>query len=481
MKNLFRIVVSLFIFTLSGCFSNSDKAEQESSPPSRPNIIFAFADDWGFPHAGIYGDKVVNTPNFDSLALNGLLFNNAFCASPSCSASRASVLTGRYPNQIEAGANLWSYLPNKYKVYPEILAEAGYHTGYSDKGWGPGAGWIEGWATHEEGYQDNPAGKKYDSFENFLEDKSNADQPFSFWFGSTDPHRPYDAGEGIRAGKKIDDVELPSYLYNSLENKSDMLDYYNRVERFDRDIGNIITVLKERGLLENTFIVITSDNGHPFDRAKANLYDAGTRVPMVIYWKDKVVQGERDELINLLDLMATFVDLAGLPEPENVSSKSLLPLLLENKKDDRYDRVFLSREKHYFPNQEREVSEESYPMRAVRTKDFLYIRNIKPERWPGITPLANSEMEAQLLNYESYPKDSQVYIKGLAFGKRQAEELFDIANDPHNLNNLADDHNYLKLKNELKGKLYEWMVEVKDPMVDETEIIFDLYPSFRMK
>ncbi|MEP1088698.1 MAG: sulfatase-like hydrolase/transferase, partial [Algoriphagus sp.] len=249
---------SILLLLLSFFYSPQKKTTQ-------PNILFLIADDWSFPHAGVYGDQVVRTPTFDRLATEGALFTNAYTASPSCSPSRASVLLGRYPHQNGDGGNLWSEFPNAYPTYVQLLENDGYFTGSTRKGWGPGD-------FQTTGFTHNPAGKSYEDFKAFLAEKPKG-QPFTFWFGSSDPHREYVANTGIQTGMKLENVVVPGFFpdYDCVRN--DILDYYFEIERFDRESGQLIAMLEEMGELDNTIIVMTSDNGMPFPRAKANLYD----------------------------------------------------------------------------------------------------------------------------------------------------------------------------------------------------------------
>jgi hypothetical protein len=195
------LLASLLLFAW-----NSNSVERISFPVTdeRPNILFLIADDWSFPHAGILGDALARTPTFDYLAANGALFTHAFCASPSCSPSRASILTGKYPHQLGAAANLWSVLPESHPNWMSILEQAGYHTGKGGKGWGPGN-------FEAGGYDHNPAGQNFDTFHDFL-DKRKPLQPFAFWFGSSDPHRPYEANSGVKSGMDPGAVNVPGFL-----------------------------------------------------------------------------------------------------------------------------------------------------------------------------------------------------------------------------------------------------------------------------
>src|SRR5262249_43976055 len=239
---LLRIIIVCLALTASavtgaiiGKFS-ARRANAKLQSPSRPNILFILADDWSYPHAGVYGDKVVKTPNFDRVAREGALFTNAYCAAASCTPSRASILTGRAVHQLEEGGNLWGFLPGKFDVYPDLLEQSGYVVGYTRKGWGPGK-------FEAGGRKRNPAGPEFKSFDEFFKQVPK-DKPFCFWFGSNDPHRPYDKGAGAKTGMKAENVVVPSFLPDTPEVRDDILDYYFEVERMDRDAGAIIKALE---------------------------------------------------------------------------------------------------------------------------------------------------------------------------------------------------------------------------------------------
>ncbi|MGH3460622.1 MAG: sulfatase-like hydrolase/transferase [Kribbellaceae bacterium] len=235
---------------------------------SRPNILFAIADDWGFPHAGGYASPGARTPTFDRLADEGALFTRAYTAAPSCTASRNAILTGQAPHRLEAGANLWSYLPARFTVYPDLLEADGYRIGKMRKAFGPGS--------LKERTRD-PAGPNFSSFGQFLQGQPDG-TPFCFWFGASDPHRPYNPALGAASGIDPASVEVPPYLPDTLVVRDDIVNYLAEVQRFDREVGDALRLLEERGLADNTIVVVTGDHGWPWPRAKANLYEPGVHV-----------------------------------------------------------------------------------------------------------------------------------------------------------------------------------------------------------
>ena len=411
--------------------------------PSRPNILVIIADDWAYPHAGVYGDRVVKTPNFDRVAREGVLFRNAFVAAPSCTPSRASLLTGRAVHQLAEGGNLWSFLPSRFEVYPDRLESAGYVVGHTRKGWGPG-NFQAGGRTR------NPAGPQFTSFDEFYR-QAPRDKPFCFWFGSNDPHRPYEKGTGAQSGMKLEDVVVPAFLPDTPEIRSDLLDYYYEVERVDREAGAIITTLERAGQLDNTLIIWTGDNGLPFPRAKANLYDGGTHVPLAVRYPGRVKGGRTlDEFVVLTDLAPTLLEAAGLKPAPEMTGRSLLPLLAGQQQSGR-ERVFLERERH--ANVRR--GDLSYPARAIRTKDFLYIRNLRPDRWPAGDPemyfavgefgdIDGGPSKDLLLARQSDPAIARYFQ--LATAKRPAEELYDHRKDTGQIENVAAKPEYAGMK-----------------------------------
>ncbi len=449
-------------------------AEPTKTP--RPNILFCIADDWSWPHAGAYGDKTVKTPVFDRLAREGALFQNAFCASPSCTPSRAAILTGRAVHQLDEGANLWGFLPKRFETFPDALQRAGYFVGHMGKGWGPGNIQAGGRAR-------NPAGPVSKTLDAFLVGKPK-DKPFCFWFGGLDPHRPYDRGTGANSGLKPDNIKVPSFWPDTAEVRGDILDYYFEVERWDRNLGALLKLLEDRGELENTVVIVTSDNGWPFPRAKANLYDAGTHLPLAIRWPGKIKAGKRIEsFVNLQDIAPTILEIAGLTPPAEMVGQSLISLASGAEKDGQRPMVFLERERHANVRQD----DLSYPSRAVRTKDFLYIRNLRPERWPAGDPVmwkAVGEfgdcdagvVKEVILAQRSEPKMKPFFQ--LCFGLRPAEEFYNVRNDPGQTNNLAGSPKVLNAQIKLRQELDAWLQRTSDPRLNPNDDRFEKAPYF---
>jgi arylsulfatase A-like enzyme len=446
------------------------------TPRPKPNILLVIADDWSYPHAGAYGDRTVSTPAFDRVAREGALFHRAFAVAPSCTPSRAALLTGQAVHRLAEGGNLWGHLPEQYAVYPDLLERAGYAVGHTGKGWGPGR-------FEPGGRSRNPAGPRFDSFEAFLATRRDG-QPFAFWYGSTDPHRPYEEGSGERAGLRAASVSVPGFLPDEPVVRSDILDYYAEVQRFDQQLAGLLDTLERRGELDNTLVVVTSDNGMPFPRAKATLYDAGTRVPLAIRWPQAITAGSKtDAFVSHQDLAPSFLQAAGITIPADVTGRSLLPLFQKGATSDKRDRVFLERERHANVRH----GDGSYPARAVRTEDFLYIRNHRPDRWPAGDPelhfavgpfgdIDSGPTKGLLLDRRNDPAIRRFFE--LATAKRPAEELYDLRKDPDQLVNVAADPAYGKTLGQLRGDLAGWQRSTADPRATAGDDRWDKYPYY---
>lgn len=444
----------------------------------RPNILLLMSDNQYARHLGVYGDKTVKTPNVDVLAAKGIRFSNAFCASPSCTPSRAGILTGQDVWRLKEGANLWGSLPAQLPTYVDLLEQHGYSVGYSGKGWGPGY-FKAGGRTR------NPAGNLFQSFNTFLQSIDHK-KPWTFWFSSREPHRPYPAGSGKAAGISTNGIEVPPYLPDNDSVRSDIADYYAAVQEFDKEVGVILQHLEKSGMYDNTVIVICSDNGWQMPRGLANVYDVGTHVPLIVAYNQWRPQRVYDDFVNLNDLAPTFLELAGVKIPEAMTARSLLPLLKSSKQAGRIEAernaVYMARERHAYARS----NGLGYPVRAIRTEGFLYVHNYAPERWPAGDPPLYGDVDAHMLHYPSLSKvhvikaerkaDSIFYQ--WAFAKRPAEELYDLKKDPYQLHNIADDAVYLEQKTDLKERLEVYLRKTKDPRAVNEAIVWDAAPYY---
>lgn len=451
------------------------------SSAKQPNILFCIADDWGWPHAGAYGDPVVQTPTFDRLAQEGILFEHAFISSPSCTPSRGAILTGQWHWRLEGAGNLWSVFPDKFTTYEDIIREAGYATGHSGKAWGPG---------QAETKDRQLAGKRYKSFQQFLKQKKEG-QSFCYWLGSSDPHRPYKAGSGEASGMKIADVPLPACYPNSDVIRSDIADYYFEVQRFDSLVGKAIQSLEEMGELDNTLILMTGDHGMPFPRCKSNLYDIGSRVPLAVRWGDMIAPGRVvTDFVSTTDFAPTFLDAIGLSIPEEMTGRSLVPLFKSDKSgrvQDDWNSILVGKERHV-PSQEA-PNMGGYPSRGLRTDDYFLIVNFKPQRWPNGTPDYQKAAIPGTWYGDTDNGPTKTYIVAnkdkdsahqrayeLCFGKRPEVELFDLSTDPQQIENVADHPEYRDIRKRMVSDLMNRLKASGDPRVTDSDIDFDSYP-----
>lgn len=446
----------------------------------RPNILFALADDAS--HFGIDGHRFVRTPAIDAVAGRGIHFLNAFTSNPKCAPSRASILTGRYPWQLEEACNHYCYFPAGYELLPDLLEQTGYHIGYTGKGWAPGN-------YEQAGLKRNPAGIAYnectltppegscisrcdyaENFRRFMEAKPS-DQPFYFWYGCMEPHRHYSFGEGLRGGKSLREIDtVPDVWPDCDETRIDMLDYAYEIEWFDSHLGKMLSLLESMGELDNTLVVVTSDNGCPFPRIKGQMYEQDFHLPMVAMWNQKLnVQQPRKEsgFVSFIDIAPTFLDAAQVPVPQSMTGHSFLAAFQPD--EGAYqkiapDIVLFGREKHDLGRE----NDLGYPVRCVRTKQYLYIHNFEPDRWPagnpetGYTNCDSSPTKRIVLDMHEKGED---YYYRLAFAKRPREELYDIIRDPECLCNLATKEH--DLCEQLRVLLFEQLRKTGDPRLDD--------------
>jgi uncharacterized sulfatase len=475
MRPLF-VVIALVLF-VDGCSRPTSEKEN-----IRPNILFVITDDQSWEHAGCYGDRVARTPAIDQLAKDGIRFENAYCAAPSCTPSRAGVLTGQDIYRLEEGGVLTGFLRKKFKVFPLLLEENGYFVGGTGKRFAPMTPNIR------DAY-DSPTGKTFTgkrieapkgisthdheaNFNSFLEEVPE-DQPFFFWIGITEPHIPHPQGMGLGTGIDTSKIRVPAFYPDAPEIRLALSDYMAEIEWADKTLEKIIRSLEQKGFKENTLIVVTSDNGMPFPRGKATLYDHGVRVPLVISW-DRKIKGGRlvTDPVSLTDLAPTFLEMAGVDMPGQMTGNSLTKILFSDssgKVDPQREFVVTAFEKHTLARPD----SMGFPRRALHTDEWTYIRNFEPDRLPAGNP------ETVIPNWGSYGDVDPTIIKSyylnnkdnlkfkplfdLSFGRVPAEELYNKNGDPDMINNLASNPKYLMKLEELRKNLEDYLVSNDDP------------------
>ncbi|MEX2577793.1 MAG: sulfatase [Verrucomicrobiales bacterium] len=494
------LLVASFVGLAAGVAPLAANA-QSGKQAERPNILFIIADDASRDSFGAYGSTYVETPNFDRIAKEGVLFTNAYNCNPKCAPARACLLTGRYSWQLEEAANHNPYLSSKWAFYPYLLEDDGYYMGFTGKGWGPGI-WqgIDGGKSKFE--KENPAGRPWNeltlkppykgiantdyagNFAAFLDEKPE-DQPFCFWLGVKEPHRKYELDSWKKDGRDLEDVTVPEYYPDNETIRGDLADYAIEVEWFDKHIGEALAHLEKHGLLENTLVIAASDHGMPFPRVKGQVYEDGFHVPFVARWEGKIQPGRVvTDFITFPDLAPTLMEIAGVAAPDQMTGESFLEQLLSEESgriDPERNYTLLGKERHDVGRTDGDRLSVGYPSRAIRTDDFLYVRNFEPDRWPGGDP------EYGLLNCDasptkSYltelkPDDPEYKFYEMAFGKRPAEELFDMRSDTDCVRNLADSPEYAENKEALRRKMESKLKKQGDPRTLGQGDIFDFYPN----
>ena len=387
--------------------------------------------------------------------------------------------------QLGQGGVLFGTLEPRFPLVTHLLEDAGYYVGYVGKPWAPGDWQAGGLSRHPNGIEfaaqrevNPPVGiNVHDYAANFADFLAHrpANAPFFFWYGCTEPHREYEPGIGLRSGKRLSDVQVPPFLPDTPEVRGELLDYYYEIEHFDQHLGRMLDTLEQAGELANTVVVVTSDNGMPFSHSKGTLYDSGVRMPTAMCWGDAVPAGRTiDDFIGHIDLAPTFLDAAGVPKPEAMTGSSLLSVLTsqqEGRIDSVRARVITGIERHTYCRPEGET----YPIRALRNYEYLYVRNFAPDRWPTGGPEFISSNKAPHGDIDDGPfKDFMLLdttrvkfpvIFEMGFGKRPLEELYELAHDPHQLHNLADDPKYAHIKSELWRQLRSYLIQSGDPRV----------------
>jgi N-sulfoglucosamine sulfohydrolase len=482
---------------LHAALLHAAQAHADDAPRPRPNILLAIADDWSFGHASAYGCAWVRTPAFDRVARRGILFTRAYTPNAKCAPSRACLLTGRNSWQLKEAANHICYFPPEFRTYPEALAAHGYFVGHTGKGWGPGV------AHDTQGQPRAMTGRAFNrrqaqpparamsnndyaaNFADFL-DAAPPGQPWCFWYGAAEPHRAYEYGIGAARGKKLSDIDrVPGYWPDNETVRHDLLDYAVEVEHFDAHLGRMLQLLEERQLLDNTLVVVTSDHGMPFPRCKGQTYDASNHVPLAVAWPQGIAAPGRtvDDYVSFIDLAPTFLQVAGVdweasgmaPTP----GRSLCDIFQTPRGgqiDPQRDHVLLGKERHDVGRPQ----DVGYPIRGIVCGDWLYLRNFEPQRWPAGNP------ETGYLNCDGSPCKSEVLrlrregtqprYWELCFGRREAEELYDLAADPDCLNNLAGRAEHQQRMAQLKQRLFDGLRAQHDPRILGNGEVFDRYP-----
>jgi len=435
LRNLF--VASLLVFPVHAICRDA------------PNIILIIADDVSWNDFGCYGNDFVKTPNIDRLASEGLCFTNAYLTASSCSPSRCSIISGKYPHSNRA-AELHIPLPEDEIPFPLLLKEKNYYTAQAGK-WhmGPAVHRAFDLYTDNNGYNNGNGGE--DNWVPFLKERPK-DKPFFFWLASTDAHRRWGA-DNFHITHDPSEVDVPVYFADTPETRRDLASYYNEIARFDYFIGKVREELELQGVLDNTMIIVMADNGRPFPRCKTRVYDSGMKTPFVVFWPDGIEsKGDKTEsLISAVDIAPTILELADITPPEEYQGESFVPVLDDPGAEIR-TAVFSEHNWHDFEAHER----------MIRTKDFLYVLNARPNLsncGPGDSKRSPTQHALDKVRDEGKltPAQADVFVV-----PRPEEELFDVKSDPQQLLNLASMPGYQEKLKEMREWLKDWQLNTSD-------------------
>jgi len=431
------------------------------SMSGKPNFVFFIADDVSWDDLGCYGNEGVRTPNIDTLAKDGLRFTNAYLTASSCSPSRASIVTGRYPHNNGKAAELHLPIADHLPWLPEVLREAGYYSALSGKHHMKRENPSEiNPFDHVDGgrAEGNRGGEA-----NWISVARNRpqDRPFFFWFAAYDAHRAWDADDDWIENKygpktRPASVRVPPFLVDDDPTRQDLASYYNEITRFDHFIGEVAEELRRQEVLDDTLIFVLADNGSPFPRAKTRLHDSGMKTALVAHWPLGIEsKGVSDSLVSVIDLAPTLIELAGLKIGPTFQGVSLAP-------------VFKNRSKTIRRYAFSEHNWHDYEAlgRSVRTKDFLFITNDRPEKpWQGPADSVRSPSFSQLLKRQRdsslTPAQADVFL-----APRPQTELYETARDPNQLDNLSGNAEFAGIEKRLRKVLSDWRRITGDSVPD---------------
>ena len=412
-------------------------AAAEAPAAARPNIVVLIGDDLGWRDVGAYGNAGIRTPHIDRLAKSGLRVELAFGTTPQCSPSRLSMLTGKFAHATGT-EDLHTPLPEGERILPSYLRARGYFTGMMAK-------------THL-----GPSGER--QFQWYSRETANAlpafldsagTRPFFLWVGFHDPHRPYERGS-ISDPHSPAQVTVPPHLADTPETRADLALYYDEIARMDGEIGRMLAELERRKLRDNTLVIFLSDNGAPFPREKGTLYDSGTRTPLILSWPRVVRAGSvyHRGLVSTVDLAPTLLELAGATVPAAMQGRSFRALLTA---PDSY-----AGDPHVFG--ERNWHDCDEHQRSVRTSRFKLIRTDAYTALPLCTA-ADVGASPSFLALRALARAGRLTeAQGRLFEAPRARiELYDLAADPWELRNVADDPKYATEVRELAAVLQEWV------------------------
>jgi arylsulfatase A-like enzyme len=409
-----------------------------AAEPARPNIVVFLTDDLGYHDTTPYGATDVRTPNLKRLAEAGCAFSHMFVASPSCAPSRAALLTGLMPARNGAEAN-HSRPREMIRKLPAYLKERGYEVAAFGKVAHYRQNGLYGFDTHD----DRPDPKLVAEFLG----KRDKTKPLCLFVGVHEPHVPWPANDGYDPKA----LSLPPTHLDTPETRDFRARYHTSVTRADAKLGEVYGLAK-KAFGDNLLFVFLSDHGAQWPFGKWNLYDAGIRVPFLIVWPEVVKPGSKsDALLSSVDLLPTLVDAAGGAAPKDIDGRSFLDVL-RGKTTTHGERIFAT----HTNDGEMNV----YPIRCVRTRDYKYIRNLHPD-CEHTTHIDRAKPVDGRHYWESWVAAATKDLKAAGtvsrYHARPAEELYDLAADPHEQTNLAGDPKHAERLRAFRAEIDEWM------------------------
>jgi arylsulfatase A-like enzyme len=480
MSDSIRLVLLTLLLTNAIGMSCGESAEADD----RINVILFIADDISWDDIGCYGNRSARTPNIDRLAAAGRRFDQAILVASSCSPSRSSIITGRYPHNNGRAAELHQPIAAHLPWFPRLLREAGYYTALVGKNHISAEKPASGTTAQPKSFDliengnapdikggDAPGNKGGDAPGNkgghgtwvkTVQDRPK-ENPFFFWFAALDAHREWDADKDwdeAAYGPKHDpqSVIVPPHLVDDAATRQDLASYYNEVTRFDHYIGLVIAELARQEVLDKTLILVMADNGRPFPRAKTRLHDSGMKTPLVAHWpggigKPGVAAGN---LVSSIDIAPTILSLAKVDIPATMQGISFAPLLEDPSASVR---------RHAFS--EHNWHDYEAHGRSVRSEGYLYIENARPQfAWQGPADSVRSPSFRALRAVRDAggltPAQQDVFL-----APRPAVELYRTADDPPQLNNLAGAPQHAEVRERLAGLLRQWRDATGDSVPQE--------------
>ncbi|YCM45773.1 sulfatase [Verrucomicrobiaceae bacterium 227] len=418
---------------------------------TRPNIVLIIADDCTFRDLGCYGGQA-HTPHLDKLASQGMRFERCFQSAPMCSPTRHNIFTGLYP--VTSGA-----YPNHTRVDPgtpsivQFLKPLGYRVAQSGK-------------THVSpasvfSWEKIPGGKnpEFDKVESFVKEVAKNEAPFCLLLCSNEPHTPWNLGDPSRY--PVNQIKLPPYLLDTPETRSGMSRYLAEITYFDDQVGQAMKIIDDQGLTDNTLFLVVSEQGNSLPFAKWTCYDNGLQSGFIARWPGKIkARTTNPAMVEYLDLLPTFIEVAGGTPPASLQGRSLLPVFAGRK---------IHKEFVYSIMTTKGINNGSdhFGIRAIRSEKFKYIWNLTPE-----VEFRNVCMTApEFVSWEKQAQAGDKKAKALVqrYKIRPPVELYDVVNDPLELKNLADDPKYRNVRIDLKKRLTAWMEACHDAG-QETEL-----------